>query len=155
MAESIHELVLNETDTDEVVEPVLTDIRKVWRKVRRGIRSILLEQSQLTFIPEDVYAACVNGQALLWTTDEGFVITTSEVDEFNDERSFLIWLAFAYGGTGGKLVMKHQQFFENAARDAGYKALEVRSPVLGLKEYLLFQGWEIDTIVYTRRLDGQ
>lgn len=153
MAVFTQELTQKETDTDEVTKPVLTDIRTVWRKVRRGIRSILLEHSQLTFIPEDVYAACVSGQALLWTTSEGFVITTSEIDTFTNERTFLLWLAYAYDGIGGKLVVKHQKFFDDTAREAGYAKIETRSPVLGLREYLLFQGWKIDTIVYTRNLD--
>jgi len=42
-------------------EPQLADIRDHWHWVRDGIQEILEDQKQLTFIPEDVYAACVNG----------------------------------------------------------------------------------------------
>ena len=38
-------------------EPQLADIRDHWHWVRDGIQEILEDQKQLTFIPEDVYAA--------------------------------------------------------------------------------------------------
>ena len=70
-------------------------IREEWDWVKAGIEEILFEQAQLTFRPEDVYAACLNEEAHLWVAPEGFVISTSELDPFTGARTFLLWLAWA------------------------------------------------------------
>ena len=46
--------------------------------------------------------------------------------------------------------LAHQGFFVDQAREGGFNKLEVRSAVPELKDYILSQGWKIDTIVYTR-----
>lgn len=105
----------------------------------------------LTYRPEDVYAACVNQQAVLWVTSEGFVVSTTETDPFNGEKTMFLWLAWAVE-RGNDLVSKYQPFFERVAREAGYHQLETRSPFMGLKAHLTERGWEVDTVVYTRKL---
>ena len=73
-------------------KPLLANVRQEWDWVKQGIDEILAEQPQLTFRPEDVYAAVLNGEALLWVAPEGFVVTTVEVDEFTGAKTFLLWL---------------------------------------------------------------
>ena len=85
--------------------PARANIREEWAWVKQGIEEILAEQPQLTFIPEDVYAACLNQEAHLWVAPEGFVITTGERDEFTGARTFLVWLAWAKVGL--KPVRQH------------------------------------------------
>jgi hypothetical protein len=68
-------------------DPVLSDIRAEWDWVKPGIEGILNEDRFLSFRPEDVYAACINKQAHLWTTSDGFVVTTGETDPFSGERA--------------------------------------------------------------------
>lgn len=143
-----------ETDTEAAVDPVFGDIRKEWHWVKRGIEEILSLDPQLTFRPEDVYAACVNQQAVLWVNDEGFVVSTTEVDPFNEEKTMLLWLAWAKK-RGGDLVSKHGAFFEKVACEAGYSKLETRSSFMQLMPHLTERGWTIDTVVYVRNLNGQ
>jgi hypothetical protein len=133
------------------IEPRVTDIRDAWDWVKTGVEEILAEQSQLTFRPEDVYAECLKGNAVLWTTSEGFIVSTTLVDSFNREETFLVWLAWAKK-RGGNCVVKHFPFFQKKAREAGYKHIEVRSPVKAMNEYLTQQNWSIDTVVYKRGL---
>ena len=137
--------------TEEVVDPVQGNIRAEWEWIKPLIEKILAKTPQLTFRPEDVYAACVSGEAILWIAEEGFVVTTVEYDEYNGERTFLLWLAGARE-IGMNAVRKHQAFFENIAREAGMAKLELRSAVTDLKMYFEGGGWELDTAVYTRRL---
>lgn len=145
--------MLGRQDVDTVVvdKPKKTDISKNLTWVHPAIDEILDANPQLTFDAADVYAACMNGSATLWTTNDGFVVTTSEVDTFNKERTFLIWLAWAKV-RGNNLVVKHQNFFMDYARDRGFKKIEVRSAVPELSSYVLAYGWQIDTVVYTRDL---
>lgn len=151
MAGYIHVQRQREIDMDSAVNPVLSDVRTEWDWVRYGIEEILKEDRNLTFRPEDVYAACLAGQALLWTTDEGFVVSTSETDVFNGEKTFLVWLAWARE-RGNNLAVKHRCFFEEAAKDAAFDKIEVRSAIPEVRDYLINTGWEIDTVVFTRYL---
>lgn len=138
-------------DTVKVDNPVQAEFRDNLSWVCPAIEEILFANPQLTFTTEDVYAACINGSASLWVTDDGFVVTTSEIDPYNGDRTFLIWLAWAKI-RGNNLVVKHQDFFMDYARERKYKKIEVRSAIPELTSYVLAHGWEIDTIVYTRDL---
>lgn len=151
MAGSTHLSQSGETDTATAVEPVVSDIRREWDWVRRGVEEILRSARTFTYRPEDVYAACINKQAVLWTTSEGFVISTTEIDPFTDRKTMFLWLAWAKD-RGNSLVSKYQTFFERVATEAGYSYLETRSPHLGLMQHLESHGWTIDTVVYTRAL---
>lgn len=134
-----------------VSDPIATDITCNAQWVLPAIQEILDANLMLTFTPGDVYAACESGAATLWTTEHGFVVTTGETDTFTGERTMLIWLAWAYK-QGMNLVAKHQEFFAGQARQQGFVKMEVRSAVPELKDYILSQGWELDTIVYTREV---
>ena len=131
-------------------EPQLADIRDHWHWVRDGIQEILTDQEQLTFIPEDVYAACVNNQAQLWIAPEGFVITTGLKDEYARTSTLLIWIAWAEE-RGKDCVLKYMAFFSEQASKAGYIELEVRTPKPFAQRWL-DAGWELNHSVYTRRV---
>ena len=131
-------------------DPQLADIRDHWHWVRDGIQEILEDQKQLTFIPEDVYAACVNGEAQLWVASEGFVITTGLKDEYARTSTLLIWIAWAEE-RGKNCVLKYMTFFSEEASKAGYIELEVRTPKPFTQRWL-DAGWELNHSVYTRRV---
>ena len=122
--------------------------------VAPAVEEILEANPQLTFTVADIYLACAQEQATLWTTDEGMVVTTGETDIFTGKRTMLIWLAWAEK-RGTNLVSVHQDFFIEQAKLGGFSKLEVRSAVPELKDYILSQGWQLDTIVYTRDVYGQ
>jgi len=130
-------------------DPVIADISCNFHWVRPAVQEILDANLQLTYTTGDIHAACEQGAADLWTTSEGFVVTTGETDLFTGERTMLIWLAWAKE-RGTNLVDKHQDFFIAQAKTGGFMKLETRSAVPELREYFLKQGWQIDTIVYTR-----
>ena len=132
-------------------KPTFAQVREEWVWVKRGIEEILAEQPQLTFRPEDVYAACLNGEAHLWVAPEGFVITTAEVDEFTGAKTFFVWLAWTKE-RGQSCVVKYYSFFAQTARRHGFSHIEVRTPITALEEYLLAEGWKKDTVIYTREL---
>jgi len=132
-------------------KPTFARVREEWVWVKRGIEEILAEQPQLTFRPEDVYAACLNGEAHLWVAPEGFVITTAEVDEFTGAKTFLLWLAWAKN-RGQSCAIKYLPFFAELARENGFKNIETRTPIAALEDYFLAEGWKKDTVIYTREL---
>lgn len=138
-------------DTEKAGEPFYADIRVNSHWVLPAVQTILDEQPQLTFTTSDVYTACEEGSAALWIAYEGFVISTGETDPFTGDRTFLVWVAWAKT-RGQNCVIKYYDFFEQVARKAGFKNIEVRTPVRKLEPYLLAEGWVLDTAVYTREL---
>ena len=121
--------------------------------VAPAVEEILADNPQLTYTAADVYLACAQGQATLWTTDEGMVVTTGETDIFTGKRTMLVWLAWSKK-RGTNIAAKHQDFFIEQAKQGGFVKLEVRSAVPELKDYILAQGWQLHTIVYTRDIYG-
>ena len=137
---------------DEFILPQLADIRKCWPEVKIGIESIIAEDSNLTFRPEDVYSECVNGRAELFTSPMGFLVLITEIDPFTGDRTLLIWIAYVYE-TGKHNWMKHVQWFEELARNAGCRYIEARSSVSQMEEYALKQGFSLNTRVYTKEVN--
>ena len=143
---------VDEQETTETsINPVAADIRRERDWVKQGIEEILAQQPQLTFRAEDVYAECVSGEAILWVAPEGFVITSTEFDRFNGQKSLLVWLAWAKE-LGNNCVIKYWDFFATVAKEAKYSKLMVKTPVTKLEPYLLKQGWIKETVLYTREL---
>jgi hypothetical protein len=136
-------------DTDTAHKPVYGDVRLEWDWVKQGVEEILAEQPQLTFRPEDVYAACLNEEAHLWTAPEGFVISSIETDQFTGAKTLLLWLAWTKN-RGQNCAIKYLPFFVGLARENGFKNIETRTPIPALENYFLAEGWKKDTVVYTR-----
>lgn len=137
--------------TAEVTDPKLANIREEWFWVEEGIKEILNEQPQLTFRAEDVYAQCVNGDALLWVAPEGFVVSSDVRDEFTGKPTFVLWIAWAKE-KGANCAVKYYDFFAKNAAEAGYEAIETRTPILQIEKYLMASGWRKETAIFTRDL---
>ena len=135
--------------TSGFIEPVLTDIRSTWNKVRPGIENILADNPDLTYIPEDVYSECVNERAFLYTSSVGFLILTLEVDRFTKDKTLLLWIAYTYE-KGGHEWLAHDEWFNDLAKEAGCKYLEARSRVPEMETYTKKIGWELDTRIYRK-----
>ena len=138
-------------DIDAAIDPSVSDIRDEWSWVRPGIEELLAAQPQLTYRPEDVYAKCVNSDAVLWTTDEGFLVTNVLYDEYSKDKIFFIWIAWAKkrGGANG---IKHVPFFCTEAKKAGLNKIQFQSKTDAPIDFFTKNGWQVDTIVYTRDL---
>jgi len=131
--------------------PVLTDIRKCWDTVKPGIVDILDNNPYLTYIPEDVYSECVNSRAFLYTSPVGFLILTLEVDQFTEDKTLLLWIAYTYK-KGGHEWLAHEEWFNGLANEAGCKYLEARSRVPEMNSYVEQIGWELDTQIYRKKV---
>ncbi len=133
-------------------EPVLADIRDEWDWVLEGLQDLKERIPSLTWRPEDVYAECRYGNAVLHVAKDGFVITTVITDPYTKERTLHFWIAWARE-FGGNCVIKYLPFFENVAQQLECKFLEAWTPVDELESYFLQQGWSLDTRIFTRLVD--
>lgn len=97
-----------------------TPIRQVWNWLRPKLEYVKDIRGG-TWRPEDVYAACVNNEAFLYTAPEGFVALKPMVDDYSGERFLLVWIA---QGDGGDCIDRYQEQLIEIARDAGYNRLQ-------------------------------
>ena len=130
--------------------PVIADIRKEWDWVKVGVKEILIDQPQLTYRPEDVYAECVNGNATLFVLGKNFAITTVYLDKYTDDKIFLGWLTW---GKNMQNCHRLVHFFEKIARDCGCVYMEGRTSIDRLGEYYLENDWKLETRVFRRKLE--
>ena len=137
----------NIQDDEGITEPIIGDIREDWDSVRPCLQLLLADCQNLSFRVEDVYAEVVAGQAVYWKAPEGFVVSTTEVDQFTNRKTFLIWIAWAHE-QGNKNMLKYYPFFRSVAKHLGMEALEVRTPHNAVEHILLEAGWKLDTVVY-------
>jgi hypothetical protein len=119
--------------------------------VSRGLQEILENSPEIKLSLADVRKALDEETAMLWATEEGFVISTGTTEWPTNRRVFLIWWAWAVN-RGTDLVGKHYPFFEAVARDAGFSAIEVRTTTDEVAAHLARKGWVKSTITLTREL---
>jgi hypothetical protein len=75
------------------------DIRLVWNAIRPGIESIHAGMPWVDWIPEDLYAACILGEAAVIVkpdTDPGeaFMIVRMDTNNRSGEKTLFIWIAW-------------------------------------------------------------
>lgn len=129
--------------------PVVANIRDEWYWVRDGINEILEQFYWFDYRAEDVYAACVNGSAILYKTEEGFAVFTIEANTLTKENSFLCWLAWGKPEYKGNLIASHFDFFLEQSRDYGCERISVKTAIDGLDKFLVDQGWRVDMRVFS------
>jgi hypothetical protein len=135
--------------------PIVADIRREWDWVRPGVEEIIAGQPQLTYRPEDVYAACVNQEATLFVrkgaSGNDFAVTMIEVDKYSGHKVMVMWLA-NIEQRGRKQAIRLMEFFDQVGRDCGCSYIEGKTAFEALGEYYLKNGWDLNTKVYTRKL---
>lgn len=120
-----------------------TNIRKVWPNIKRGLEVIQRRCPEVRWRPEDIYAACVNGEAALCFEDGNFIV----LKEYNDPHSLakVLWVWIAYG-TG---INAMQERLDEYAIEQGYDEIRLTSSRKGWADV---GGWEYMESTYRRVL---
>ena len=142
-----------EASTDSMKNPVMANIRAEWDWVKEGVEEILSISSHLTWRPEDIYASCVSGESALWVCrPDWFVVSTIEIDQFNGQKTFLIWLSWTRE-RGNGVASDVWPFFEMVAKESGCDMIEVRTEHKKVGEYIERDlGWDCQQIVFSKIL---
>lgn len=119
------------------------NIREVWPIVRAGLEDIRNRFPTTRWVPEDIYADCVNGNASLWFEDGSFLVLKSYIDELTLNRVLYVWIAY------GKDLLSRQEQLDAHARAEGFDEIRLTSPRQG---WAGVEGWRFMDATYSRKL---
>ena len=128
------------------------DIRGVWPTVREGL-VFVKEKTSPPWIPEDVYAACVNQKAFLYMdrerTERGFAVVQSQYCEFERISKFLLWIVYdPEYGTANHYVNE----WEELAMKTGHGAVEFVTPIDAMGRLTKKHGYRKVSSLYRKDL---
>ena len=119
----------------EPIKLVPRNIREAWDDIKPGLEEIKTRWPELcTWRLEDVYAAVLQEQAVLYTTKDGFAVCMLETDEFSLESDFCIWIAYAYKLSRGGMLRKYLPSFIEVAKSLGCRGVTTFSDHPALAE---------------------
>lgn len=104
------------------------NIREVWDQVKPCLEDIKQAWPELsTWRVEDVYAAVLQEQAVLYMTEDGFAVCMLETDEYSSRSDLCIWIAYAFEGSRGGMLKKYLPSFIEVARSLGCNGVSTMS----------------------------
>lgn len=131
---------------------IRSDIRKVWNSVLPGLEYIK-EKCNAAWRPEDVYAACLSGDAdifLVKNYPNRFAVVQVKQCRFTLENSFLVWIAYDESNKYG--AMNYLQELEEIAKNYNCDSVEFWSPRLGMKRLTEKSGYKPESTIYKKRI---
>ena len=115
------------------------NIREVWDEIKPGLEELRQAWPELfNWRVEDVYAAVIAEQAVLYSVEDGFAICTLETDQYSGESALHIWIAYSYEPQRGGILTKYLPSFIEVARHLGCTTVTTASnhPALAKLEAL-------------------
>ena len=104
------------------------DIRQFWDEVKPGLEEIKkCWPESNTWRLEDIYAEVVNGDAVLYRTEDGFAICTLETDKWTGNSDLFIWIAYSPKDKVGGMLKKYWPSFIEEAKRLGCKGIQTGS----------------------------
>lgn len=99
-------------------------LRDVWDEIRPGLDHLRRMWPELcTWRSEDVYAAVLQEQAVIYTSEDGFAVCTTETDPYSLRTDLFIWIAYAWDGRRGGMLKKYLQSFIEVAKSLGFSGV--------------------------------
>lgn len=128
------------------------DVREVWDSIYPGIIETKVKTNP-EWRPEDLYAACVNGQSHIFKPDADspdFVLLAQSVSTYTGKRLLKIVIAYSKDGDA---VEKYGAEIDAIGREAGCAESEFSSPRKGWERHGPKHGYEPVMTVYRRKLN--
>ena len=105
-----------------------SNIRDVWDDIKPGLEAVKRDWPELsTWRVEDVYAAVLQEQAVVYVTEDGFAVCKLDTDDYSQETMLCIWIAYAYKANRGGILKKYLPSFIEVAKRLGCKGVSTLS----------------------------
>lgn len=118
------------------------DICEHWEAIKPTLQ-IMLDSSA-----EELYAACVSGEAVLLKAPEGFVVVTEQTSR-DGRKDLFVW---AVAGRGGHFYRRYWPDLADMAKHLGCAAVTGRVREERVGELLEHHGWKRTYIEYSREV---
>ena len=71
-------------------------VKEYWDHIKPQLE-IVVEKTNPDWIPEDVYMACMLGQARVYLSPDGLIVFKLLTDSVTNENSLFVWAAYSIG----------------------------------------------------------
>jgi len=126
-------------------------VRDVWDKILPGLLEVK-KRAKPSWRPEDLYAACLNGQLYVFMPDEDssdFVLLGEGVSAYTGKRILKIVVAYSKDGNA---IKKYGDQIDEIGIEAGCVESEFSSSRKGWQRLGPKYGYEPEFVVYRRKL---
>lgn len=122
-------------------------VREVWPVVKEGLEA-MLKRYKVRWIPEDIFLACVTGQAFLYMIkDVGFLVAKNFVDP--DGLALFVWVIYGKPGALKAHRVELLADLDELARKIGAKRIKHYSQRRGWSGMNMF---ELKQYIYEREV---
>jgi len=130
-------------------------VQQVWESILPGILSVREDLPWQDWRPEDIYAACMSGEAHVLIRDDAdpkdsFLIAKMVTDSASGRRSLFLWIAWSEDvDSAGKVIGG----LDDIAYRSGCSSIQFSTGSQKLVEYA--KGFGFDKVMYEVRKDIQ
>jgi hypothetical protein len=124
-------------------------VKEYWDHIRYALECVI-EKTNADWIPEDVYAACMMGQARVYLAPDGVIVFKLLTDNITNQNSLFVWAAYSKDGNA---LIKYHQDVDAIAKEFGASKISFASPRKAWHKAIhKIPGWyEVET-VYEKRI---
>lgn len=124
--------------------PMRSDIRDDWEDIRQYLVESIGVSSER---PEDIYAACVYGNAHYFKNEDGFIILSETVDRYDKTKELFVW-ATGSRVLGKSIIRDNKEWIKSVARDIGAQRITFYTERKGLAKLIGSGVSEVKTLYH-------
>ena len=126
-----------------------TLIKEYWDHIRHALECVI-EKTNPDWIPEDVYMACLLGQARVYLAPDGVIVFKLLTDSVTNETSLFVWAAYSKEGDA---LIKYYQDVDTIAEEFGASKISFASSRKGWHKAInKIPGWREAETIYEKRI---
>lgn len=140
----------------EVLSPL--QVKQLWPDIRPGLDAVIRKTTP-SWIPEDVYAVIMQGRAWVMIGRQagefaGFVVVSSENDQFTGSAVPMIWIAYSKEKIEGMLEFVLDEVCKLIKAQGGRQVI-MHSPRSGWQKLAPHLGFTLRDVIWSKDLtDG-
>ena len=124
-------------------------VKEYWDHIRSLLEKVV-EKADPDWIPEDVYMACMLGEARVYLAPDGIIVFKLLTDKVTNETSLFVWAA--YSKEGDALIKYYQDVDAIAAEFGASKISFTSSRKAWHKAINKIPGWYEAETIYEKRI---
>lgn len=139
--------------TFEAITPL--QVKQFWPEIRTGLEAVI-KKTNPSWIPEDVYAVVMQGRAWVGVGFQdlefaGFIVVSSENDQFTGTSSPMIWIAYSKEKIEGMLEFVLDEVCKIIKSQGGRQVI-MHSPRAGWQKLAPHLGFELRDVIWSKDL---